>query len=95
MQNLSYENQFSSKVHSNANQTHFHMKGFALELVLKKRQMTNRKWPISTVLLKVGIYQVHTPKFLPFCQSLFYDALYCTAVDYTWKMLNIFSPGSE
>ena len=47
MRNLSYENQFSSQVHSNANLTHFHMKGFALGLVLKKRQKATRKWPIS------------------------------------------------
>ena len=32
MRNLSYENQFSSQVHSNADFTHFNMKDFALEL---------------------------------------------------------------
>ena len=29
MQNLSYENALYSQVHSNANQTHFHLNGFA------------------------------------------------------------------
>ena len=37
VRNLSHKNQFSSQVHSDANQTHFHMKGFALGLVLKRR----------------------------------------------------------
>ena len=46
--NLSHENHFHSQVHSNANQTHFHMKGFALGLVLKQRQNTTRKWPICS-----------------------------------------------
>ena len=27
--------------------THFHMKGFALRLVLKKRHKRTRKWPIA------------------------------------------------
>ena len=47
VQNLSYENQFYSQVHSNVNQTHFHMKGFADGLVLKQRQTATQKWPIG------------------------------------------------
>ena len=43
--NLSYENEFYSQVHSNANQTHFYMKGFTLGLVLKQRQKATGKWP--------------------------------------------------
>ena len=46
VRNLSCENQLSSQVHSDANLTHFHMKGFALGLVLKKRQKVTRKWLI-------------------------------------------------
>ena len=46
MRNLSYENEFCSQVHSNANHTHFHMKDFALGLGLKQRQKATRKWPI-------------------------------------------------
>ena len=47
MRNLSYENEFYSQVHSNANHTHFHMKDFALGLGLKQRQKATRKWPIK------------------------------------------------
>ena len=32
--------------HSHADKTHFHMKGFARGLALKKRHKTIRKWPI-------------------------------------------------
>ena len=39
VRSLPCENQFYSQLHSSANQTHFHMKGFALGLVLKQRQM--------------------------------------------------------
>ena len=35
VRNHSYENVFRSLVHCHANQTHFHMKGFAGELVLQ------------------------------------------------------------
>ena len=47
MRNLSYENEYD--LHSNGlvSKTHFHMKGFALGLVLKQRQKTTRKWPID------------------------------------------------
>ena len=47
--NLSHVNQFYLQVHSKANQTHFHMKGFALGLALKQRQKATRKWPIQFV----------------------------------------------
>ena len=48
MRNLSYENEYD--LHSNGlvSKTHFHMKGFALGLVLKQRQKRTRKWPIET-----------------------------------------------
>ena len=49
MRNLSCENEFYSQVHSNANHTHFHMKDFALGLVLKQRQKRTRKWPINVL----------------------------------------------
>ena len=41
-----YENEFFSQVHSNANQTHFHMKGFPLGIVLRQRQKATRKLTI-------------------------------------------------
>ena len=46
MRNLSYENEYD--LHSNGlvSKTHFHVKGFALGLVLKQRQKRTRKWPI-------------------------------------------------
>ena len=46
MRNLSYENEYD--LHSNGlvSKIHFHMKGFALGLVLKQRQNATRKWPI-------------------------------------------------
>ena len=49
MRNLSYENEYD--LHSNGlvSKTHFHMKGFALGLVLKQRQKTTRKWPIMDI----------------------------------------------
>ena len=49
MRNLSYENEYD--LHSNGlvSKTHFHMKGFALGLVLKQRQKRTRKWPIRSI----------------------------------------------
>ena len=38
MQNLSYENEFDLHLNELVSKTDFHMKGFALELVLKQRQ---------------------------------------------------------
>ena len=45
---VSYE--FNSHAYSNANQTHFHMKGFALGLVLKQRQKATRKWHVEVLI---------------------------------------------
>ena len=39
--NLSYGNEFYLHVHCHANQTHFHIKGCAPRLVLKRRQLGN------------------------------------------------------
>ena len=47
MRNHSYENEFHLHVHFHANQTHFHLNGFARGLVLKMRQRATRKWPTS------------------------------------------------
>ena len=38
VQNLSYENEFDLHLNELVSKTDFHMKGFALELVLKQRQ---------------------------------------------------------
>ena len=34
-------------MHSRANKTHFHKKGFALSLVLKRKRFGNRRWSIA------------------------------------------------
>ena len=47
MRNHSYENDFDFDENETACRTHFHMKGFALRLVLKQRHKTTRKRPIG------------------------------------------------
>ena len=47
MRNHSYENDFDLHENETACRTHFHKKGFALRLVLKKRHKRTRKWPIT------------------------------------------------
>ena len=46
MRNRSYENDFDWHENETACRTHFHMKGFALRLVLKQRHKRTWKWPI-------------------------------------------------
>ena len=60
VRHLSYDNQFSSQVHSDANLTHFHMKGFALGLALKPRKKATWKWPVKTFTSSDGSFL--TPK---------------------------------
>ena len=60
MQNHSYENDFDFHENETACRTHFHMKGFALGLVLKQRHMRTRKWPI--VLYCIVLYCIVTSK---------------------------------
>ena len=48
MRNHSYENDFDLHENETACTTHFHIKGFALRLVLKQRHKRTRKWPIQT-----------------------------------------------
>ena len=50
MRNHSYENDFDLRENETACRTHFHMKGFALRLVLKQRHKRTRKWPINIIL---------------------------------------------
>ena len=47
MRNHSYEKEFDLHQNEPAGGTHFHMKGFALKLVLKQRHKRTRKWPIA------------------------------------------------
>ena len=53
MRNHSYENDFDLHENETACRTHFHMKGFALRLVLKQRHERTRKWPIRFVIIPV------------------------------------------
>ena len=45
--NHSYENDFDLHENETACRTHFHMKGFALRLVLKQRHKRTWKWPVT------------------------------------------------
>ena len=47
MRNHSYENDFDLHENETARRTYFHVKGFALRLVLKQRHKATRKWPIE------------------------------------------------
>ena len=60
----SYENDFDLHKNETACWTHFHMKGFALRLVLKQRHKRTRKWPIIVMkLIEVGIFGVQCRSF--------------------------------
>ena len=52
MRNYSYENDFDLHENETACRTRFHMKGFALRLVLKQRHKRTRKWPIVKYALQ-------------------------------------------
>ena len=51
MRNHSCANDFDLHENETARRTRFHMKGFALRLVLKQRHKRTRKWPILRVSL--------------------------------------------
>ena len=42
-----YENDFDLHENETAYRTHFHMKGFAIRVVLKQRHKRTRKWPLA------------------------------------------------
>ena len=48
MQNHSNENEFDIHENELVGGTHFRMNGFALRLVLTRRQKRTRKWPIDS-----------------------------------------------
>ena len=52
MRNHSNENEFDSHENGRADETHFHMNGFARRLVLTQRQKVTRKWPILSARFK-------------------------------------------
>ena len=49
MRNHCCENDFDLHENETACRTDFHMKGFALRLVLKQRHKRTRKWPIGYI----------------------------------------------
>ena len=49
MRNHSNENEFRLQVHCHAKQTHFHLNGYVLRLVLKQRHKGTQKWPIDSL----------------------------------------------
>ena len=53
--NHSYENDFDLRENETACRTHFHMKGFALRLVLKQRHKSTRKWPVRLYIFTADI----------------------------------------
>ena len=53
MQNHSYENVLPLQLYFHANQSHFHMKGFARTLVLTQKYEVTRKWPM--IFLSIGV----------------------------------------
>ena len=59
MQNHLYENEFDLHEKQHVGGTHFHMNGFALRLVLTRRQKGTQKWPIDTCQNKVSADQYH------------------------------------
>ena len=63
MRNHSNENEFDLHENEHASETNFHMNGFALRLVLKKRQKSTRKWPI--------VHSVHRKEIKPTCSHSF------------------------
>ena len=44
-----YGNDFDLHENETACKTHFHMKGFALRLILKQRRKRTLKWPITQI----------------------------------------------
>ena len=64
---------------------HFHMKGYAPRLALKKRYQTTRKWPIHKELNKV-LHTLYVPSILPsgWCVRMAWILKYLLEVKVTW-----------
>ena len=78
MRNHSYENDFDLHENETACRTHFHIKSFALRLVLKQRHKRTRKWSIENRSIplpdvdqkSIDIYYWHSIFRLPFILQL-------------------------
>ena len=68
MRNHSYKNECDLHENETACKTHFHMKGFALRLVLKQRHKRTRKRPITSKFFKRS---QRCLKILPRCSERF------------------------
>ena len=66
VRNLSYENDYDLDSNGLVSKTHFHMKGFALGLVLKQRQKTTRKWPITKCPIFKRKHCINLKRLQPF-----------------------------
>ena len=58
MRNHSYENEFDLHENELVGGTHFHMNGFALRLVLTRRQKRTRKWPIISLIISPTVVSI-------------------------------------
>ena len=63
VRNHSYKNQFYSQVHSNVNQTRFHMKGFAVGFLWKQRQKAARKFKLRHWTPRKLLHGLQKPKW--------------------------------
>ena len=54
---MAYENAFGLQVHFHVNQTHFHIKGFALRLVFKQRHKVHSE--MALLLPRVSYSIIH------------------------------------
>ena len=67
MRNHSCENDFDLHENETACQTHFHMKGFALRLVLKQWHKRTWKWPMA---IGFGFSSDWMKKWREFCAPM-------------------------
>ena len=58
VRNLSDKNQFFSQIHSNANQTHFHKKGFAVGLCFETDAEGNKEMACQCCLVELTIAEL-------------------------------------
>ena len=62
MRKHSHENDFDLHENETAYRTHFHMKSFALRLVLKQRHKRTRKWPIGAAEIRTIFFSLIVTK---------------------------------
>ena len=91
----SYENDLDLHENETACRTHFHMKGFALRLVLKQRHYRTRQWPVAreTLLHPIKRHRDEDERFPPrvrFAKLYFQNKLLNRRKDnHTYKIIII------